>query len=173
MPIHTEEYKGFCIVVTEDKQAHYTARYLAKALNGSDSAHGESVETAMRHLKRKIDNIDIYNEHYTRPLEENELNRLISFIKSADGEMRIRLKLQKIHFFTQNDFSEIGIRAIINHTDVIQQSINSQGNSFQLNWAKASIGRDDFYAIYDLNYFDTDIKKRQLEDKLFNLGFEN
>lgn len=173
MPIHTEEYKGFCIVVTEDKQAHYTARYLAKASNGSDSAHGESIETAVRYLKRKIDNIDTYNEHYTRPLEEDELNRLISFIKSADGEMRIRLKLQRKHFFTQNDFSEIGIRAIINHTDVIQQVINSQGNSFQLDWARAAIGNNDFYAIYDINHFDTIAKKSQLEEKLFALGFEN
>ena len=173
MSVYTEEYKGFCIIVTEDVQAHPTARYLAKATNGSDSAYGESIETAVRYLKRKIDNIDTYNEHYTRPLEEDELNRLISFIKSADGEMRIRLKLQRKHFFTQNDFSEIGIRAIINHTDVIQQVINSQGNSFQLDWAKATIGHNDFYAVYDLNYYDSSVKRSSLENELFDLGFQH
>ena len=51
--------------------------------------------------------------------------------------------------------------------------LNSQANSFQLDWAKVSIGQDDFYAIYDLNYFDTDAKKAQLRDKLFVIGFEN
>lgn len=173
MSIHTEEYKGFYIVVSEDKQAHDTARYLAKVLNGSDSAHGESIETAVNHLKRKIDNIDSYKELYTRPLENSEMDRLIAFLKSPYGEMRVRLKLQRKGFFTQNDFPEIGVRAIINHTDMIQNVINSQGNSFQLDWAKVSNGNDDFYAIYDLNYFDTSIKKSNLEDKLFNLGFQD
>ena len=173
MAIYTEEYKGFCIVVTEDKQAHSTARYTAKAINGSDSAYGESIETAVKHLKNKIDNIDAYKDLYTRPLDENELNRLIAFLHSADGEIRVRLKLQRKHFFTQKDFVEIGIRAIINHTDIIQMALNSQANSFQLDWAKVSIGQDDFYAIYDLNYFDTDAKKAQLRDKLFVIGFEN
>lgn len=60
MTVYTEEYKGFCIVVTENKQAHRTTRYMAKASNGSDSACGESIETAVRHLKHKIDNIDAY-----------------------------------------------------------------------------------------------------------------
>ena len=83
MSVYTEEYKGFSIIVTEDRQAHYTARYLAKAINGSDSAYGESIETSVRYLKMKIDNIDTYNEYYTRPLEEDELNKMISFIKSA------------------------------------------------------------------------------------------
>ena len=173
MAIYTEEYKCFCIVVTEDKQAHSTARYIAKAINGSDSAYGESIETAVRHLKNKIDNIDAYKDLYTRPLDQNELDRLIAFLHRTDGEIRVRLKLQRKHFFTQKDFVEIGIRAIINHTDIIQMALNSQANSFQLDWAKVSIGQDDFYAIYDLSYFDTDIKKAQLRDKLFAIGFEN
>ena len=75
--------------------------------------------------------------------------------------------------FTQNDFSEIGIRAIINHTDVIQQVINSQGNSFQLDWAKATIGHNDFYAVYDLNYYDSSVKRSSLENELFDLGFQH
>lgn len=33
MAICTEEYKGFSIVVTENRQAHYNARYIAKAVN--------------------------------------------------------------------------------------------------------------------------------------------
>ena len=73
MTVYTEEYKGFCIVVTEDRQAHCTARYIAKSSNGSDSACGESIETAVRHLKQKMDRIDAYQEIYTRPLENNEL----------------------------------------------------------------------------------------------------
>ena len=173
MAVYTEEYKGFCIVVTENKQAHRTARYTAKASNGSDSAYGESIETAVRHLKRKIDKIDAYHELYTRPLEADELQRLVDFLRSTNGEMRVRHKLQRQHFFTQDDFVEIGIRAIINHTDLIQMELNSQGNSFQLNWACATIGKNDYYAIYDINHFDTPIKMSHLKDKLFKLGFDD
>ena len=173
MTLYTEEYKGFCIVVTEDKQAHHTARYRATTTNGSDSACGDSIETSVRHLKQKIDSIDAYQEYYTRPLENNELQRLIAFLRSPNGEMRVRHKLQRQYFFTQNDFVEIGVRAIINHTDLIQSELNSQGNSFQLNWACATVGRRDYYAIYDLNYFDTPMKLSRLKDKLFQLGFDN
>lgn len=173
MTVYTEEYKGFCIVVTEDRQAHCTARYIAKASNGSDSACGESIETAVRHLKHKIDRIDAYQELYTRPLENNELQRLIAFLRSPNGEMRVRHKLQRQYFFTQNDFVEIGIRAIINHTDLIQKELNSQGNSFQLNCACVTIGRSDYYAIYDLNHFDILEKRMHLKDKLIESGFDN
>lgn len=173
MTVYTEEYKGFCIVVTEDRQAHRTARYMAKASNGSDSACGESIETAVRHLKHKIDNIDAYQELYTRPLEADELQRLIAFLRSPNGEMRVRHKLQRQYFFTQNDFVEIGIRAIINHTDLIQMELNSQGNSFQLNCIGVTTGRCDYYAIYDSNHFDTLEKRMQLKDKLMELGFDN
>jgi len=172
MAIYMEEYKGFSIIVTEDRQAHYTARYIAKAMNGSDWACGESVESAVRHLKHKIDNIDTYQSIYTRPLEESELNRLISFLRGSNGEMRVRLKLQRNHFFTQRDFVEIGIRAIINHTDVIQRELNNQGNKFQLACAQLTIGCDLFCAVYDCNYFDTS-KISQLEEILQKLGFDN
>lgn len=87
--------------------------------------------------------------------------------------MRVRHKLQRQYFFTQNDFVEIGIRAIINHTDSIQMELNSQGNTFQLNWARATIGKNDYYAIYDSNHFDTPVKLSYLKDKLFELGFDD
>ena len=173
MFIYEEEYKSFCIVVIEIKDTHWTAKYLAKTLNGSDTAHGESVEAAVRHLKRKIDNINSFKEIYTRPLDSDELDRLVAFLSSPKGETCVRIKLQQKHFFTQNDFPEIGLRAIFNHTDIIQTVINAQGNSFQLDWARATIGNNDFYAIYDTNHFDTITKKSQLEEKLFALGFEN
>ena len=169
MNIYSEEYKGFLIVVSEIKQAHWTARYLAKASNGSDSAHGESIEDAVRHLKSKIDSINIHKGISTRPLENTELDRLVAFLNSPDGEMRIRHKLQHKHFFTQNDFCEIGLRAIINHTDIIQAEMNKQGNSFQLNLATTTLGNKDFYAIYDMNYFDTPSKISRLENTLFEL----
>lgn len=172
MTVYTEEYKGFCIVVTEDRQAHRTARYMAKASNGSDSACGESIETAVRHLKHKIDNIDAYQELYTRPLEADELQRLVAFLRSPNGEMCVRHKLQRKHYFTQDDFVEIGIRAIINHTDLIQMELNSQGNSFQLNWVCDTIGRSDYYAIYDADHFDTPTKMSRLKEKIFEIGFD-
>ena len=172
MTVYTEEYKGFCIVVTENKQAHHTARYMAKASNGSDSACGESIETAVCHLKQKIDNIDAFQEFYTRPLEADELQRLVAFLRSPNGEMRLRHKLQRRGFFTQDDFVEIGIRAIINHTDLIQIELNSQGNSFQLARIGVTTGRSDYYAIYDSKRFDTTEKRLQLKDKLIELGFD-
>ena len=48
--------------------------------------------------------------------------------------------------------------------------VKSQGGVHTL---RNTYGQDDFYAIYDLNYFDTDAKKTQLRDKLFAIGFEN
>ena len=172
MTVYTEEYKGFCIVVNENKQAHHTARYMAKVSNGSDSSCGESIETAVRHLKQKIDNIDAYQELYTRSLEADELQRLVAFLRSTNGEMRVRHKLKRQHFFTQNDFVEIGIRAIINHTDLIQMELNSQGNSFQLACIGVTTGRSDYYAIYDSKHFNTIEKRLQLKDKLIELGFD-
>ena len=140
--------------------------------------------------KMKLENnqlvttIDISNCNKKNYLIYNILKRTIDIVGSLAGLIllspvflivSILIKLEdpkgKI-FFTQDDFVEIGIRAIINHTDLIQIELNSQGNSFQLARIGVTTGRSDYYAIYDSKHFDTTEKRLQLKDKLIELGFD-
>lgn len=153
------------------KKAHYTARYIAEVLNGTVSAVGETFEDAVNKLKNKLDNINTHIESQTCELDDNDKKDLADFLRNTDIEMRIRHKLKHQHFFTQKDFSKIGIREIKNHTNDIQDVLKGLGNSFKLDWISVTNGHTEFYAIYDMEHFDTYSKQLRLADELRRLAF--
>ena len=169
-----QEYKGYHIVIDYIKNAPIGQKYIARTLTGGISAYGENDEDAFEHLKSKIDVIPSYISIYKRPLDKDEIEELEKYCKDELTEIYIRQKLVKNHYFTQNDFSGISIRAILNHTDIIESALNECNNDFKLDFAKLSIGTNEIYAVYDEKYFDTDSKIKKLKqlmgEESLNLG---
>lgn len=87
-------------------------------------------------------------------------------------EIFMRRRLEKKHYFMQKDFPGLSHRAIINHCQVIEDTLNSQGNHFKLDYVELTINYKSVYAIYDLEYFNTSDKilnlKKILEDEFFS-----
>ncbi len=162
-------YKGYEISVTKHKGKKNGIQYLAAAINGSDSAFGETEEDAIRILKNKIDAIPAFQQIYTRPYSEAELEQLIQYIKNPDNELMIRLKLNKQHYIGQNDFSGIDLRAICNHSDVIETALNECGNSYCLKPFEVLMhGIRNEYILYDAYYYEDTLKFKRLLERLEN-----
>ena len=158
-------YKGFYISVEVTKNSNGRVIYIAKAVNGSDSAHGDTPEDAIKHLKDKIDNISAWHAIYSLPLQEWELNALINRIKGSD-EIWIRRKLTTIHYIIQDECG-INYRAMLNHYKDIEKALNECDNNFNLDILQIDhIDGKSFLIIYDKDCFNTTSSIYTLYQKL-------
>lgn len=161
-------YKGYEISITKHYGGTNGVQYLAKALNGSDYAFGDSEDDAISALKRKIDAIPGFQSIYMRPYEKDKLDRFITVMKEPRTLTKLRMRFDRQHYIKQ-DFCTIDARAIINHFAIIEQILNEDGNSYKLDWLKISPhdGRE-YYILFDKKYFDKEMKIRSLIDRLEN-----
>ena len=123
------EYKGYILIVEEKRNAPKALRYLAKAINGSDAAFGETEDDALIQLKQKIDNIPAFQGIQSLPLDSIHLEMLRNII--TENEVFIRRKLNQKHYILQDEYG-LGYRALLHHCDFIQETLNTLGNSFEL-----------------------------------------
>ena len=86
------------------------------------------------------------HSYYLRPLEEEEVNKFIQWLNNHILDVWFRFK--RNHIIFDDEFSQINVRVIKNHVNLVEEALCRAGYSYKLDWA--SLG-DRRFAIIDRN----------------------
>lgn len=72
-------------------------------------------------------------EYYLRPLDDSEQKVFIEWLELHIFD--VWLKFKKHHIIYDDDFSQINVRVIKNHVNIIQKALEEYGYKYELNYA--------------------------------------